>query len=273
MKNELPESRRGKASSLHGLVRDRKVQAALIILLIAGVLVLRRNSDGQHGGAGGGNGREVAPVARGYGTSESSHIKERPAKVDVESEVGYNRNGTINDLENTYSLFSEEGKVTSHALDLAGLDTEDIPVIEKIMAETRESLSKLCLRNSRLNEKETDVEKGIHVYEVRSFARDGDAVMIRMNEKFESAFGKQAATFLSKGIHPWQYFGNFGRYDMTVRIEPNTVLRQIRGDQRVTVTFVDPRTGQNRGTGGFQSLDELRNYMGSFVEEVTKEGF
>lgn len=272
MKKVLLESWKGAASSLHGLGRDRRVQAALIILLIAGVLVLSRNSDGQHGGLGGGNGREAAPVARRYGGDESRHPK-RPSKVDLETEVGYNRNGSINDLENSYSLFSEEGKVTSHALDLAGLDTEDIPVIEKIMEETRESLSKLCLRNSRLNEKETDVEKGIHVYEVQSFARDGDALMIRMNEKFESAFGKQAATFLSKGIHPWQYFGNFGRYDMTVRIEPNTVMRQIRGDQRVIVTYVDPRTGQNRGTGGFQSPDELKNFMGSFVEEVTKKGF
>lgn len=192
------------------------------------------------------------------GASSSRRID----RNDAAPEVVVPRDGNINDLDSSFSLFDDDGNVTSYALELVGLEYDDAKTIEAIRDKAWEELGDLFVNNSHFIDEESSPDEGIYVYRISAFPGDGDVVLESMMKDFQAAFGKQAASLLGGGLHTWRYFGNFGRLDIKFRMEPNVNRRWPSETRIYKFDMFDPRTGDRIGSASYYKRSDVRENFG-----------
>ncbi|GAA5478017.1 hypothetical protein [Haloferula helveola] len=251
------------------------VGALLLILVILLVVLRSINGSDVSSKIGGGTPDEgrMSEVERAENRdaplSPKSAARTAPANRDESRPWEVNREGNLGDRESRgFVLLDGSGKVTARAIEMAGLETDDIDAVESALADAWKKMSAAMASRARFDATSSDAENRVFVYRVASFPSEGDAALEAMYQNFADTFGADSAAILMRGFDPWQHFGNFGKYEIEVRYEPNTFRPQIYGETNTRIRFFDPATGKEAGGASSLESETIANYIGQFTDLV-----
>jgi hypothetical protein len=175
----------------------------------------------------------------------------------------------------SYSLLGEDGEITSHALEVAGLEYEDRVEVKKIVDKSLSEISRVIAEKTRVNKELSNEDRGYFVYDIPSFAEEGENTVASLASQLSKRFGEGASDALIAGLHTSRRFAGFGKFESRIVFDDNgPLVNPLDGAlaaPQFTLTLKDPKTGRIIQTVRSTNESLLKSNLGdSFLSDTQK---
>ena len=158
-------------------------------------------------------------------------------------------------------LLGANGKVTDNALAAAGIDNSEKEKVQAKIDQLWTDMSSGMSASVRPNDKKTNAEKGVYVFNMPANAELGAKLLSSFKADLTQKYGESSAKILAGGLQTMQHFGNFGKLDVEIKFQTN----KQGGKLGYEYTGVDPKSGK-AVIGGSSGIDRIHETFGDIFD-------
>ncbi len=165
-----------------------------------------------------------------------------------------------------YLLIGGDGRITQQAMREAGITRAEADAVQKLVDDKWREVSKRLASVAHLDERASQPESGLFVYDIPSLPDGGAEYVRQLEEGIHKIAGKESGRVLIDAFDPNNYLCGFGKYDVRVELMINEGEGNTK-DARAKYSFTYPKTSQivRKGSMHQQLFSEE---FGSIFEEL-----